>query len=161
MNPDTRTVLSRWDYLIAYGFGSGLAPRAPGTAGSLLALLLFLPCLTLPLLVQLVLIITTLVVGTLVSDRVARELDLKDPSGIVIDEFVGMWITLLFLPSLWWLVPAFLLFRLFDILKPWPVSWADEELSGGAGIMLDDVVAGIYALGVLQLAHYVVQEVMP
>jgi phosphatidylglycerophosphatase A len=160
MNPEAKTVFTRIDYLIAYGFGSGLAPRAPGTAGSLLALLLFVPVLWLPLMFQVALILVTLVLGTFISGKVARDLELKDPSGIVIDEFVGMWIALLFLPGLIWLVPAFLLFRLFDIAKPWPVGLIDRKLEGGPGIMLDDVAAGLYALGVLQAAHYIVQQVM-
>ena len=159
MNPDAKTVFTRIDYLIAYGFGSGLAPAAPGTAGSLLALLLFIPMLWLPLMFQLALILVTLALGIFVSGKVARELALKDPSGIVIDEFVGMWIAMLFLPGLLWLVPAFLLFRLFDIAKPWPVGLIDRKLEGGPGIMLDDVVAGLYALGALQIAHYIIQQV--
>ena len=140
-------------YLIAYGFGSGLSPRAPGTAGSLLALFVFLPMLAFPILVQIGVIVIGLVAGIYITGRVADELNLKDPGGIVWDEFIGMWIVLLWLPSVWWLVPAFVLFRLFDIFKPWPVSLADRGLSGGLGIMLDDVIAGIYALICLQLAY--------
>ena len=160
MNPSPAKIFSRPDYLVAYGFGTGLVPKAPGTAGSLLALVIFVPILQLPLPAQLGIIVTALVLGIWVSGRVAEELALKDPGGIVIDEFVGMWITLLFLPSLLWLLPAFLLFRLFDIVKPWPVGWLDRSLDGGLGIMMDDVAAGLYALGTLQLAHYIVLEVL-
>lgn len=158
MNPSVNRVFSRPDYLLAFGFGSGLVPKAPGTAGSLLALLIAVPFLHLPYWILIGIILLSLVLGILITGGVAEELGLKDPGGIVWDEFVGMWIALLWLPSWWWLIPAFLLFRLFDIVKPWPVSLADRELTGGAGIMLDDVIAGLYALGVLQLANYIVVQ---
>ncbi len=154
MNPSARTVFTRPTYLIAYGFGTGLVPRAPGTAGSLFGLLLFLPVLILPLLLQLAFILAALLLGIHITGKVAAELNLKDPGGIVWDEFVGMWIVMLWLPSWWWLPVAFLLFRFFDILKPWPVSLADKSLKGGPGIMLDDVLAGLLSLGVLQALHW-------
>jgi phosphatidylglycerophosphatase A len=150
----TRKVFTRPDYFIAYGFGSGLAPKAPGTAGSLLGLILFIPALSFPVLVQIEIIIAAFALGVIISEKVALDLNVKDPSGIVWDEFVGMWIVLLWLPSIEWLLPAFLLFRLFDIWKPWPVSLADRKLEGGPGIMLDDVIAGLYALGSLQLLQF-------
>lgn len=140
-------------YLLAFGFGSGLSPKAPGTAGSLLGLIVFLPLLTQTILVQSIVILVALAAGIWFTGKVADELSIKDPGGIVWDEFVGMWIVMLWLPSLWWLLPAFLLFRLFDIAKPWPVSLADQQLTGGWGIMLDDVVAGIFALVSLQLIY--------
>ncbi len=150
MPDDWKIVFTRLDYFLAFGLGSGLAPIAPGTAGSALGLLLFIPALYAPLPVQLGIILISFFLGVWVSDRVARHMEVKDPGGIVWDEFVGMWITLLWLPSLIWLVPAFLLFRLFDIWKPWPVRVVDERLGGGFGIMLDDVIAGLYALAALQ-----------
>lgn len=146
--------LKRPDYLVALGFGSGLSPWAPGTAGSLLALILFVPVLFLPLWVQLAIIIVALVAGIWICDRVAEDMAIKDPGVIVWDEFVGMWIAMLWLPGMFWLPFAFLAFRAFDIVKPWPANLADRELPGGAGIMLDDVVAGLYALASLQLANY-------
>ena len=154
MPEDWKIVYKRLDYFLAFGLGSGLAPIAPGTAGSALGLLLFIPALYAPLPVQLGIIFVGFALGVWVSDRVASHMEVKDPGGIVWDEFVGMWITLLWLPSLIWLLPAFLLFRLFDIWKPWPVSIADEKLPGGFGIMLDDVIAGLYALGAIQLLSY-------
>ena len=153
--PITKKVFTNPWYFIAYGFGSGLMPRAPGTAGSLLGLLLFIPALALPIVVQIAIIVLAFALGVFVSGKVAKLLAIKDPSGIVWDEFVGMWITMLWLPHQWyWLLIAFALFRLFDIWKPWPVSVADREVAGGLGIMLDDVVAAVYALGTLQLAYY-------
>ena len=138
--------------------GSGLAAVAPGTAGSALGLLLFIPALYAPFPVQVVIIAIGFVLGVWVSDRVAKHMEVKDPGGIVWDEFVGMWITLLWLPSLIWLLPAFLLFRLFDIWKPWPVRIADEKLVGGLGIMLDDVFAGLYALAAVQILNLGFQQ---
>ena len=152
--PDNwKIVFTRLDYFLAFGLGSGLAAVAPGTAGSALGLLLFIPALYAPFSVQVVIIVIGFVLGVWVSDRVAKHMEVKDPGGIVWDEFVGMWITLLWLPSLIWLLPAFLLFRLFDIWKPWPVRIADEKLVGGLGIMLDDVFAGLYALAAVQILN--------
>lgn len=150
----SRVISDPW-LLLATGFGSGLAPRAPGTAGSVVGLLLFIPALYLPVYVQLGLVIVAAGTGIRICGQAARVLGVKDPAIIVWDEFVGMWISLLLLPSLLWLPVAFILFRLFDIAKPWPVSWADTHLEGGPGIMMDDVIAGVLALGSLQLLHFV------
>jgi len=158
MPDDWKIVFTRLDYFLAFGLGSGLAPVAPGTAGSVLGLLLFMPVLNAPLPVQVVIIVIGFVLGVWVSDRVAKHMEVKDPGGIVWDEFVGMWITLLWLPSEIWLLPAFLLFRLFDIWKPWPVRVADEKLAGGLGIMLDDVFAGLYALAAVQILNCGLQQ---
>jgi len=158
MPDDWKIVFTRLDYFLAFGLGSGLAPVAPGTAGSVMGLLLFMPVLYAPLPVQVVIIVIGFVLGVWVSDRVAEHMEVKDPGGIVWDEFVGMWITLLWLPSEIWLLPAFLLFRLFDIWKPWPVRVADEKLAGGLGIMLDDVFAGLYALAAVQILNCGLQQ---
>ena len=158
MPDDWKIVFTRLDYFLAFGLGSGLVPVAPGTAGSALGLLLFIPALYAPFPVQLVIIAIGFVIGVWVSDRVAKHMEVKDPGGIVWDEFVGMWITLLWLPSEIWLPAAFLLFRLFDIWKPWPVRVADEKLAGGFGIMLDDVFAGLYALAAVQILNYGFQQ---
>ncbi len=158
MPGDWKIVLTRLDYFLAFGLGSGLAPVAPGTAGSARGLLLFIPALYAPFPVQVIIIVIGFVLGVWVSDRVAKHMEVKDPGGIVWDEFVGMWITLLWLPSEIWLLPAFLLFRLFDIWKPWPVRVADEKLAGGLGIMLDDVFAGFYALVAVQILNCGLQQ---
>ena len=149
-----RTLLADPELLLATGFGSGLAPKAPGTAGSLLGLIIFIPVLALPVIVQLVLVILSALAGIWICDRVAARLAIKDPAFIVWDEFVGMWIAMLLIPSLLWLPIAFVLFRIFDVVKPWPVSWADRKLEGGLGIMLDDIIAGLLSLAVLQLLHF-------
>ena len=151
-------VFSRPDYFLAFGLGSGLSPKAPGTAGSIVGLLLFVPILLLPIYVQLALVMAGFVFGCWLCERVAEDMSVKDPGGIVWDEFVGMWIVMLWLPNWYWLIMAFVLFRLFDILKPWPVSLADKSLSGGLGIMVDDVLAGLYALGVLHAIAWALER---
>ena len=94
-------------------------------------------------------------IGVWASHWAIRETKIEDPSLVVWDEYVGMWIALLMLPAGWpWVLAAFVLFRIFDIAKPWPVSWADQKLHGGFGAMLDDAIAGLYALGLLQLAAW-------
>jgi phosphatidylglycerophosphatase A len=130
------------------GFGTGLLPVAPGTWGSAAAVLLAWPlALWTPALLHLelcVLIVAFLWIGVIGSDQLQDEWG-KDPSQTVIDEMVGMWIALLGLPLYWpyWLA-AFLLFRLFDIFKPFGIRRL-EKIEGGWGVMLDDVLAGVYA----------------
>jgi phosphatidylglycerophosphatase A len=129
---------------VATGAGSGYAPIAPGTAGSAVGLLLFWPLSWLSFGWQIGVTAAVFVLGTLAASRVATEVGLKDPGLVVVDEVVGMWISLLFLP----LTPivaalGFLLFRLLDVLKPWPAR-DFERLPGGWGIMMDDVMAGLY-----------------
>ena len=138
------------------GFGSGLSPRAPGTVGSLVGLVLFLPLLTVPMLVQIAVVVAGLIIGIFWSQRVAQALSIKDPGIIVWDEFVGMWIAMLWIPGLYWLPVAFVVFRLLDILKPWPVGWADRELEGGLGIMVDDVLAGLLTLSFIQAGNILI-----
>jgi phosphatidylglycerophosphatase A len=140
---------------IASGFGSGLSPLAPGTAGSLAALLpyYFLRELSLPL--YLLVIALAFALGVWASEKIVRRLQLDDPGVIVWDEFVGQWIALIAAPHDGrWIVAGFVLFRFFDVLKPWPVSWADRRIKGGFGVMFDDVLAAIFALIVLQSAWY-------
>lgn len=140
--------------LFALGFGSGLAPKAPGTFGTLMAVPLYWYLLQgLPLMTYLVVIAVTFAIGIWLCDTSAKNLGVHDHPGIVWDEFVGFWITCIALPAGWiWLLWAFVLFRFFDILKPWPIRWLDSKVPGGLGIMVDDVLAGIYALVLIQLA---------
>ena len=137
--------------LLATGFGSGLSPIAPGTIGTLVSLLLFLfvQDTTWPLLV---ICVAGFIAGIWLCERTSEKLGVHDHGGIVWDEFIGMWITLLWVPlSLSTLAIAFVLFRLFDILKPWPIGYLDKRVRGGLGIMIDDVIAGIFANVCLQL----------
>jgi phosphatidylglycerophosphatase A len=143
---------------VAAGFGAGFSPRAPGTVGSLAALLPWWFLLRhLPLPAYLAMLAATFALGCWAAHWTIRTTKIEDPGLVVWDEYVGMWIALLLAPPGWvWIVVGFGLFRLFDIWKPWPVSWADDKLHGGFGAMLDDAIAGLYALIVLQLLAFAV-----
>ncbi len=143
---------------IATGFGSGLAPRAPGTVGSLAAMLPWLVLRELPIPVYLLILLGAFALGVWACNWAIRRLAVEDPGLVVWDEFVGVWIALIAVPQHWGFVAAgFLLFRLFDIAKPWPVSWADRRVKGGFGTMLDDVFAGLYALAGVQLLAWLLR----
>lgn len=157
MEPSAKTVFTDPVHFFAFGLGSGLAPFAPGTFGTLAAVPLYLLMAPLSLPVYLLLVVVAFVVGVWICGQVGADLSVHDHGGVVWDEFVGLWITLIAAPTGWhWIVVGFLLFRLFDIWKPWPIRWADQQLSGGLGVMLDDVIAGIYALVALQLLSILV-----
>ena len=137
---------------LAFGFGSGLIPWAPGTFGTVAAIPLYLLLAPLPLVWYLSLLVTLFLIGVWVCDKTAAELSVQDPSAIVWDEILGYLITMIAAPAGWaWVLAGFTLFRLFDILKPWPISVLDRRVHGGLGVMLDDVVAGIIAWALLQL----------
>ena len=138
----------------ALGFGSGLVPKAPGTFGTLAAVPIFWFLLQpLSLAWFLMVIAVSFVIGVWLCDASAKNLGVHDHPGIVWDEFVGLWISCIALPTGWpWLLVAFVLFRFFDILKPWPIRWLDSKVPGGLGIMVDDVLAGLFALALIQLA---------
>lgn len=141
--------------LLAFGFGSGCSPRAPGTVGSVAALLLYWPLSQLPLAYYGLAVVFTALAGVWICGRAARQLGVHDHPGIVLDEFVGLWLALLAAPPGWlWALAGFGLFRLFDIAKPWPIRWLDRHVGGGAGIMLDDVAAGLAAFACLQGAAH-------
>ena len=155
MNLKLASILLKHPYgWIACGFGSGLSPKAPGTAGSLAAIIIwYLLFSQWSIYWQLAIILAAFVIGIIVSTWTITNTSVQDPGFIVWDEFVGMWITLLWLPNDWlWYLAAFVLFRIFDIVKPWPVSWADKNIHGGLGVMLDDALAGVYALLLLRAA---------
>lgn len=142
-------------HLLATGFGSGLMPKAPGTFGTLAAIPLYLAISQFDLWFYLLLTIVVTVLGVFVCDYTSKALGVHDHSGIVIDEIAGYFITMIAVPFDWlWIVVGFVLFRFFDILKPWPISWLDKNLHGGLGIMLDDVLAGFFSLFCLHLIIY-------
>lgn len=131
---------------LATGFGAGLAPRAPGTAGTVVALVPAWLMLDLPLAVRVGIVAVLFVAGIFVCGASARRVATHDHPSIVFDEIVGLLATTLVISDgALWLVPAFFLFRLFDIWKPWPIRDLDHRLAGGLGIMLDDLMAGVYA----------------
>jgi phosphatidylglycerophosphatase A len=141
--------------LVALGFGSGLFPVAPGTAGTLAAIPLYLLLKDLPLTVYLAVVVVLLLGGILVCGYTAECLGVHDHPAIVWDEVVGFLITMTAVPAGWlWVAAGFVLFRLFDVLKPWPIGWLDRRVHGGTGIMLDDVIAGVFAAIVLQVVVY-------
>ncbi|WP_443636772.1 phosphatidylglycerophosphatase A family protein [Candidatus Njordibacter sp. Uisw_058] len=138
-------------HLLAFGFGSGAAPKAPGTWGTLAAVLIYWPLSQLSPEHYLLMLLVTSVMGIYICGQTARDLGVHDHGSIVWDEFVGFWITMFAAPVGWvWVVVGFVLFRFFDIIKPWPISWIDKRITGGFGIMLDDVIAGVMAAVVLQ-----------
>lgn len=155
---------------IASGLGSGLSPKAPGTFGSLAALIPYLWLRAHPVWLASAMVLVFLL-GMIAANQIRRIIPRDDPGLLVLDEWVGQWLTLAPVIWLWpalglsawpiWaeLLGGFVLFRTFDILKPWPVSWADRELSGGFGAMLDDALAGVYAALSLTLVAWIAVKV--
>lgn len=141
-----KAILANPIHLLAFGFGAGLSPKAPGTVGTVVAVLIYLVLPSMPTIIYAGLILLSFVFGIWICGKTAENLGVHDHGGIVWDEFVGYWITMFMAPSgLFWVLLGFVLFRLLDIFKPWPIKWVDKELAGGLGIMLDDVLAGIMA----------------
>lgn len=139
-----------WLFL-AFGFGSGLSKFMPGTMGTLIAIPLYLLIYPLGNINYLLITLLVIVAGIRICDKAAEKLNNHDFGGIVWDEIAGLFITLWGLPFSWQcLLAGFVAFRLFDIIKPWPIRWLDKQVKGGFGIMIDDVVAGIFAAGVLR-----------
>ena len=135
---------------LAFGLGSGLSPKAPGTAGTAAGMLLAFPLAGLPVWAGLLFVAAAFLVGIPICDRASRRLGVHDHGGIVWDEFVGIWLVLVLVPfdPAWWLA-AFVAFRFFDVLKPWPIGWLGRKVDGGFGIMLDDLIAALYSAAVL------------
>lgn len=154
-----KVVHSHWFFTLLATCGYiGFTPIAPGTATSIVAMVAFylLP-ITSSSIAYFIILNLLLIFGILISGKVAYDVDQQDPSFVVIDEWVGMWLTLLFVPKSFWIfVLGLVFFRIFDILKPWPISSVEKKLAGGLGIMLDDVVAGLFACGLLHGVLWVV-----
>ena len=153
LQPDLRFLLAHPAHLIAFGFGAGLAPKAPGTAGTVLGLPLFwgIAALAPDLPARLALLAAAFLLGVWACARAGRALGVADHGGIVWDEIVAYALVLLFTPPGWlWIALAFALFRLFDILKPWPIRFFDTRLKNGFGVMFDDLLAAVYAIAVLK-----------
>ncbi|MDH3586692.1 MAG: phosphatidylglycerophosphatase A [Gammaproteobacteria bacterium] len=147
-----RTVLTDPVHILAFGFGTGLSPVAPGTVGSLVGVLFAWLTIDLGLPLQLAVAVAISAAGIWICGESARRIGVHDHGGIVWDEIAGMYITLLAAPptiGAW--ILGFVLFRVFDIAKPWPIRDLDHRLGGGLGIMLDDLAAALYALILLGL----------
>jgi len=143
--------------LIATGCYSGYLPKAPGTWGSLVGLLLFFLIHTLSLPVYIAVVAGIFIVGSFAAGEAEKILDNRDPGAVVIDEIVGMLVTMIAVPATALnMALGFILFRIFDIVKPYPVNLFDKRFHGGLGIMLDDVVAGIYSLLIMQILLFLV-----
>ena len=141
-----RQVLTDPVHILAFGFGTGLAPIAPGTVGSLVGVLLAWITRDMGFVSQIGGAVFLFVAGIWICGESARRLGIHDHGGIVWDEIAGMYVVLIFAPlTLWGWILAFGLFRAFDIVKPWPIRDLDHRLKGGLGIMLDDLVAALYA----------------
>ncbi|MCF6257483.1 MAG: phosphatidylglycerophosphatase A [Gammaproteobacteria bacterium] len=150
-NSAPRSVWRNPIHFLAFGFGSGAMPFAPGTFGTLAALPIYLLMVPLSLWAYLAVVVVMTLLGVWLCHVTSRDLGVHDHGGIVWDEIVGYLITMIAAPPGWqWMVAGFVLFRFFDIIKPWPIGWADRRVHGGLGIMLDDVLAAVLAWVVLQ-----------
>lgn len=149
--PDIKFLLAHPAHFFALGFGSGLAPKAPGTFGTLIGFPLFWLIFNYSFSTQLMIIAVLFIFGVYVCDKTGKDLGVSDHGAMVWDEIVAIMLVLAFAPSTWlgWLV-AFLLFRLFDIWKPSPICYFDAKLKNGFGVMFDDLLAAIYAILVLK-----------
>jgi len=136
---------------LAFGFGSGLAKKAPGTFGTLAAVPLYLALVQAQsLIVYSLVTLLVILAGVWICGQAAEKLGEHDFGGIVWDEIAGFLVTMWLVPFTWQaVVLGFILFRVFDIIKPWPIRWIDRQVHGGLGIMLDDVLAGVFAGGLL------------
>jgi phosphatidylglycerophosphatase A len=155
--PSLRFLVSHPAHLIACGFGSGLSPVAPGTAGTLFAWAtfpLFRPWMS--DFELLALLVVLFIVGAYAAHRTGRDIGVIDHGSIVWDEIVPFWMVLVFCPAGWlWQTAAFLLFRVFDIVKPQPARFFDEKVKNGFGVMTDDLVAAAYTVLVLAVLRFV------
>jgi len=140
---------------LAFGFGSGLSPVAPGTMGTLVAVPFAFVLKNFSNLGFWISLCALFLLGVALCGRVSRKLGTHDHGGIVWDEMVGYWLAVAFVPLQWpWLLAAFVLFRFFDIFKPWPIRQLDKNVSGGFGIMVDDILAAVYTIILLAVAQY-------
>jgi phosphatidylglycerophosphatase A len=144
-------------HFLSVGFGIGTVPVAPGTFGTLIAIPFYLLLQHLPLVMYGMIVLVAALVGIWLCDKTAKALGEHDHPSIVWDEMVGYWLTMFAAPKGWvWVILGFGLFRLFDIWKPWPIGWVDRHVSGGFGIMFDDILAAVYAGLILQVIAYFV-----
>jgi phosphatidylglycerophosphatase A len=145
-----KTALGSPSGFLAFGFGSGLSPFAPGTMGTLVAIPFAIVLKSLGTMGFWVVLVLAFLSGNNLCENASRKLGVHDHGGIVWDEMVGYWLAVAFVPLQWqWLLAAFVLFRFFDIVKPWPIRQFDRKVSGGFGIMIDDVIAALFTMIIL------------
>jgi len=144
VQPDFKWMLQHPARIIALGFGSGLAPIVPGTFGTMVALPIMLALSSASLSIYLVACVVVFGVGVWAAELSCRHMGAHDHNSIVWDEVAGYMVTMILLPMTWqWLLAGFILFRLVDILKPWPINLLDRNVHGGFGVMIDDIAAGV------------------
>ena len=155
IQPDWRWMTSHPAYVLAFGLGTGLSPKAPGTVGTLLGFpLYFLLAAALPWPAVLLALLLAFVVGVKLCDMAGKAVGVADHGGIVWDEIVAMALVLCFTPSgLGWWIGGFVAFRFFDILKPWPIRYFDRHWKNGFGVMFDDLLAAGYAILAIRVAQ--------
>lgn len=142
-------------HCLSLGFGSGLAPKMPGTIGTVVGVVLFVLLPVLDWKIYLGITVLAFIIGIMLCEYTAKALNVHDHPAIVWDEIVGYFITMFMVPKDGlWILAGFILFRIFDILKPWPISVADKQVKGGFGIMLDDVIAALFSLIIIQIILY-------
>lgn len=142
--PTFKELLSNPVQMLAFGFGSGLVKKAPGTMGTLVALPLYYTLIQFPKNTYLLILILVIISGVWICGKASDEIGVHDHGGIVWDEIAGYLLTMYWVAFSWQnMLLGFVLFRLFDILKPWPINWLDRRVEGGLGIMVDDLVAAL------------------
>lgn len=155
--PTFKLMLSHPAHLLSFGFGTGLLPKAPGTFGTLVALPMAALAMALSMQQQLMLIALLFLIGIYVCQKTGVALGVSDHGAIVWDEVVAMMLVLTFTPFFWgWWLVAFFLFRLFDIWKPFPIRQIDAKVKGGLGVMLDDMLAALYAVVCLRVLVWMI-----
>jgi phosphatidylglycerophosphatase A len=143
-------------HFIAFGFGIGTVPFAPGTFGTLIAIPFYLVMQNLAPLIYLGLTIAIIIFSIIICSKSTRDIGIEDHQGMCLDEIVGFIVTMFLAPHGWqWIAIGFILFRIFDIWKPWPIHYVDAHIHGGFGMILDDVLAGIYSCLLLQILAYI------
>lgn len=144
-------------YFIAFGFGSGAIPIAPGTFGTLMAIPFYLLLRLLPLPIYILFVLFFIAATSWLCERISKDTHTHDHPGMCIDEFAGFFVTMINAPAgFLWILLGFILFRIFDIWKPWPIYIIDARVTGGFGMILDDVAAGIYAFFIIQILMWIV-----
>lgn len=139
-------------HFVAFGFGAGTLPLMPGTWGTLVAIPIYLGLSQFSLMTYCLVTLLMAVVGVWLCYETGKATKVHDHPGIVWDEIVGYLVTMIAVPNAWWAIAAgFVLFRLFDVVKPWPISWCQKNIKGGTGVMLDDILAAIPCLIILHL----------
>ena len=152
---DKLALLADPGHFLALGAGSGLAPKGPGTAGTVVAVEIYWPLAGLDTTVYVGLVVVLFALGIPLCQRTARAMGVHDHPAIVWDEIVGYLLTMAFVsPSVVMALAGFVAFRIFDIFKPWPIGYLDRQVHGGLGIMLDDILAALYAIAVLEFIEY-------